>query len=83
MTNITLELIKKIISERFAKKEFTTGDVYYAIEPSFNKSKFGTVRNILVKLSKEGFISYNLKIRGTPHLDSDQKTYGAVYMLNR
>ena len=83
MSHITIELVKNVIKEQFTDKKFTTGDLYYAIEPNFNKSKFGTIRNLLVKLSKEGFISYKMTFRGIPHFNSKEKRYGAVYTLNK
>lgn len=73
--------LKEVILEKFSDKPFTCGDVYYSIESKYYSSKFGIIRNLLVKLTKEQFLHYKLEIRGYPHYNSEKKKLGAVYTL--
>lgn len=75
--------IKSIIETKFKNKKFTCGDIYYSIEKEYSKSKLWTIRNILVKLTKEKYLSYVIEIRGSPHYDSDNKKKGATYKLSK
>lgn len=75
--------IKNIIKNKFYNKKFTCGDIYYSIEKEYNKSELGTIRNILVKLTKEGFLDYVIEMRGSPHYDSENKKKGATYTLKK
>lgn len=78
-----IDNIKKIIHLKFNSKPFTCGDLYYSIEKEYNLSKFGTIRNVLVKLSQEGFVKYKIDLRGKPSYNSETKAKGAVYTLNK
>lgn len=75
--------IKNIIETKFKNKKFTCGDIYYSIEKEYSKSKLGTVRNILVKLTKEKHLNYLIEMRGSPHYDSENKKKGATYTLKK
>lgn len=83
MEEITIEGMKEIIRRDFFNKKFTIGDIYYSIYSTFDKSKFGSIRNLIVKLSKQHFLNYTIEIRGKPHYDSKIKVKGAVYTLNK
>jgi hypothetical protein len=73
--------VKDIIQKNFKNRKFTTGDIYYSIEKNYDKSKFGTIRNIIVSLSKEKYLDYIIEVRGSPHYDSEDKKKGASYSL--
>lgn len=75
--------VKNIIKKKFKEKKFTTGDIYYSIEIDYDKSKFGTIRNILVKLTREKYLSYVIEVRGSPHYNSEKKIKGATYTLKK
>lgn len=75
--------VKNIIEKKFKEKKFTTGDIYYSIEKNYDKSKLGTIRNILVKLTKEKYLSYVIEVRGSPHYNSEKKKIGATYTLQK
>jgi len=81
MNKEKIDQIKKIIETNFDNKKFTCGDIYYTIETDYSKSKLGTIRNILVKLTKEGYLDYTIEMRGSPHYNSEHKKKGATYTL--
>lgn len=83
MSNLTKEDIKKVIIQKYSNKRFTCGDIIYAIYPKCTQSILGTIRNNLVKLTKEGFLKYTIELRGVPHLDSEFKRRGAVFSINK
>jgi len=73
--------VKRVIKEKFAEKEFTVGDIYYSLEDKWNKSKFGTLFNIMIKLTKENYLKYRIQRRGVPLLTSKAQRVGAIYSL--
>ncbi len=73
--------VKDIIQKNFKNRKFTTGDIYYAFEEVYDKSKFGTIRNIVVRLTKEKFLDYTIEVRGSPHYYSENKKEGASYSI--
>ena len=75
--------VKDIIQKNFKNRKFTTGDIYYSIEKIYDKSKFGTIRNIVVRLTKERDLDYMIEVRGSPHFDSEKKKKGAIYTLRK
>jgi len=77
------ESVKRIIKQKFSDQEFTAGDLYYSIENNWNKSKFGTLFNTLRNLTREKFLKYELRKRGSPFLKSERQRYGAVFSLNK
>jgi hypothetical protein len=83
VANINLDLIKKIILEKYQNKKFTCGDIIYDISPKYSNSTHGTVRNYLVYLTKQGFLDYKMEIRGTPRFTSKKKGKGAIYSLRK
>ena len=83
MEKITLDLIKKIISEKYQDKKFTCGDIMYDVSPKYSNSTHGTVRNYLVYLTKLGFLDYKMGTRGTPRFTSKKKGEGAIYSFKK
>ena len=83
MVDINLELIKKIISEKYQNKKFTCGDIMYDVSPKYSNSTHGTVRNYLVYLTNLGFLDYKMGTRGTPRFTSKKKGKGAIYSLRK
>ena len=81
MNEEKINQVKDIIQKNFKNRKFTTGDIYYSIEKSYDKSKFGTIRNIVVRLTKEKYLDYMIEVRGSPHFDSEKKKKGAIYTL--
>jgi hypothetical protein len=80
----TKEEIKKIILNKFQNSKFTCGDIIYSLTNNYTASIHGTVRNLLVTLTKEGFLQYTIEIRGTPTYNSKKlQTKGAVYQLKK
>ena len=79
----TIEQIKDLILKNYSNREFTIGDVYYDFNDGFNKSIFGTVRNAVVKLSKEGFLDYRMAFRGVPRLNSENQIKGAIFKIRK
>jgi len=75
--------VKNAIKSKFKDKKFTTGDLYYAIESKYDKSKFCTIRNIAVKLTMKGFLDYIIEVRGSPHYDSETRVKGATFTLSK
>lgn len=78
-----IENIKQLILKKYSNKRFTIGDIYYELYANFDRSKFGTIRNIVVDLSRQNFLSFKIEIRGMPHLNSEKKINGAVYSLKK
>jgi len=83
MNEINIKSIKELILKEFSDTPFTIGDVYYKINKDFNRSLFATIRNIIVKLSKEKFLNYKIAYRGMPHLNSEKKITGAIYKVRK
>ncbi len=83
MNKDKLEQVKNVIEAKFKNKKFTTGDLYYAIESKYDKSRFCTIRNIAVKLTKDSFLDYIIEVRGSPHYDSETKVKGATFRLSK
>lgn len=81
MVNINLDLIKKIIKEKYRNKKFTCGDIIYDISSTYSNSTHGTVRNYLVYLTKQGYLNYTIGMRGTPRYTSKRKGKGAIYIV--
>ncbi|GAG55558.1 unnamed protein product [marine sediment metagenome] len=59
------------------------GDVFYAIETAWNKAKFGSLFNTIKAFTREGILTYKMKLTGTPLSSSKTKRTGAVYTLVR
>lgn len=83
MPKITKELVRDIIKKNFSNKKFTTGDILYSVSNSFSNSLLGTIRMILVNLTKEDFLDFNIELRGSPHYNSEKKRNGATYWLKK
>lgn len=81
MNEEKINQVKDIIQKNFKNTKFTTGDIYYSIEKIYDKSKFGAIRNIIVRLTKEKYLDYIIEVRGSPHFDSENKKKGASYSL--
>lgn len=81
MNEEKINQVKDIIQKNFKNRKFTTGDIYYSIENNYDKSKFGAIRNIIVRLTKEKYLDYIIEVRGSPHFDSENKRKGASYSL--
>lgn len=78
-----IKQVKNIIQKNFINKKFTTGDIYYSVERNYDKSKFGTIRNIIVKLTKEKYLDYIIEVRGSPHYISEKKRKGATFTFKK
>lgn len=83
MSSITIESIKDLILKEFPDNEFTIGAVYYKIKKNFDRSLFGKIRNLVVKLSKENFLTYRIAERGIPFIDSEKRITGAIYKIKK
>ena len=58
--------VKEIIKKNFKNGKFTTGDIYYSIEKSYDTSKFGTSFDIYInKVLKAIEKSYDTSKFGT------------------
>jgi len=75
--------IREHILRKYVGKEFTMGDIYYDFNMKFSKSIFGTLRNAIVNLTKDGTLTYRITTRGTPHLESKETTKGAIFKIKK
>jgi hypothetical protein len=72
------EILKKLILEKFSDVGFTTGEIFYTQNKTWNKSKFGSLFHDLIQLTKQKFLSYEIRKRKT--VNGKFQT-GAVYKL--
>jgi Fe2+ or Zn2+ uptake regulation protein len=75
------ERVLEVIRQKFVNKDFTMGDIYYALETTWNKSKFGSIFNTIKAFTQQGILTYEMKLVGTPTFGSPHKRHGAVYRL--
>lgn len=79
----TIDEIKDLILKKYSTKDFTPSDILYEFCEKYNLSIFGTVRNLLVNLSKSGFLKYNMVLRPISKNNSQILRKGVIYHLNR
>lgn len=77
----SIEDIKEHIKKSFSTKEFTIGELYYHFNSNWDKSVFGTIRNVTVKLTKQGFLDFRMVPRGSTTQPSPRAKKGALYKL--
>lgn len=73
------EAIKKHIIDNFQDKEFTTSDVFYSMNSSWNKKIFGKFFVALKEFTKEGFLQYKIGMRKSGKDPYPRK--GAIYTI--
>jgi hypothetical protein len=78
---IEREEILKVIRAKFADKEFTMGDIFYTLSPKWDKAKFGSIFSTMKFLTKQKVLKYEMKIVGTPLMNSKMKRRGAAFRL--
>jgi hypothetical protein len=78
---IPREEIVKVIRAKFAEKEFTMGDIFYVLSPKWDKAKFGSLFNTMKLLTKQKVLKYEMRVVGTPLMNSKMKRRGAAFRL--
>jgi len=72
------EIIKKHVLKNYLDKGFTTREIFNELNSTFNRSKHGSLCRDLRSLTKQGFLTYEIKLRKN---NKGKMVKGAVFIL--